>query len=453
MMASMTAPADAQPGDARRPAWITRTIAQLLRDSAYLLLAFPLAVVAFAVLISLFSTGVGLLITLIGLPILSAALLAARGFAIAERVRLGWLDPRPAPSPPYRRAPADAGPIRRLAHPLTVGQYWLDLAHAIVIFAISTVTWCIAVTWWAIALGGLAYGSYDWALERANRGYDNEDVLELIGWDSTALNRIVVMTAVGLLFALTLPAVLRACAGAQSRLSRAMLCRPGDLQDRIETLTRSRSDLVAAEAASMRRLERDIHDGPQQRLVRLTMDLGRAQRQLAAADPAAAQQTVQEALTQTREALDELRALSRGIAPPILADRGLAPALAAVAARCPVEVLMDVDLGPYADPNRLPPAIEGAVYYLVSEALTNVAKHSGASRAAVTVTFIPGPPAAARDARIRVEVGDDGRGGASLAAGHGLAGLADRVHGHGGTIEVRSPAGGPTLIVAELPCG
>jgi signal transduction histidine kinase len=208
----------------------------------------------------------------------------------------------------------------------------------------------------------------------------------------------------------------------------------------VTELSEQRDSAVSAEATALRRLERDIHDGPQQRLVRLAMDLGRARQQLDS-DPAAARATLDEALGQTRETLDELRALSRGIAPPILTDRGLAAALHALAARGVIPVRLTVD--PELD--RLPAVVESTAYFVVAEALTNVAKHSRATSCAVAVGLAHG--------RLQVAVVDDGQGGAHAAKGHGLAGLADRVRAAGGTLGVVSPDGGPTEIRAELPCG
>ncbi|WP_234817111.1 MULTISPECIES: sensor histidine kinase [Mycolicibacterium] len=173
------------------------------------------------------------------------------------------------------------------------------------------------------------------------------------------------------------------------------------------------------------------------------MDLARARQQLDS-DPAALGGTLDEAIAQTRDTLDELRALSRGIAPPVLADRGLPSALAALAGRCtvPVELAVDAELG--APSGRLDAAVENTAYFVVAEALTNVAKHSAAMNCWVTVAKVPG--------RLGVQIIDDGDGGAHAAKGHGLSGLADRVRATGGTLSVVSPAGGPTEIKVELPC-
>jgi signal transduction histidine kinase len=210
-------------------------------------------------------------------------------------------------------------------------------------------------------------------------------------------------------------------------------------QAEIGRLAGGRDAAVAAEAVALRRLERDIHDGPQQRLVRLQMDLARAQRQLER-DPEAARSTLGDAAGLARETLEELRALSRGIAPPVLADRGLAAALAAVAARSPIPVELAVDL----PTERLAPVAENTAYFVVSEALANAAKHSGATTCRVEVGCAGGV--------LRVVVEDDGVGGAVLAPGHGLAGLADRLRAVDGVLAVDSPRGGPTRLTAELPC-
>ena len=172
----------------------------------------------------------------------------------------------------------------------------------------------------------------------------------------------------------------------------------------------------------------------------LAEDLARAQRQLER-DPEAARATLGEAAGLARETLEELRALSRGIAPPVLADRGLAAALAAVAARSPVPVDLAVDL----PPERLAPVTENTAYFVVSEALANVAKHSDATSCRVEVRC-------AGD-RLQVVVEDDGRGGAVAAPGHGLSGLTDRLLAVDGELTVDSPRGGPTRLTAELPCG
>jgi signal transduction histidine kinase len=256
--------------------------------------------------------------------------------------------------------------------------------------------------------------------------------------EDTEANRLLFNVGIGVIALLTLPLVLRGAAGLRAGFSRVLLTGLAQLQGRIEDLTESRAAAVSAEAIALRRLERDIHDGPQQRLVRLAMDLSRAQRQLDK-DPSGARQTLTEAVSQTRETLDELRALSRGIAPPVLADRGLGSALAALASRATIPVELEVDLT-----DRLPDAIENTIYFVAAEALTNIAKHSGAASARITVRR--------QNGSVYLVAEDDGVGGAHVAKGHGLAGLADRVRAVEGQFAVDSPVGGPTIVVAEVPC-
>jgi signal transduction histidine kinase len=411
-------------------------------DSQYILLGFPIAVASFVVLTTGLSTGAGMLVTLVGFPILTASLYAARGFAELERLRIAPVLRLPYTRGAYRHNRDRSTIWRRVIGPLFDGQYWLDVAHGFVIFPLSTITWSIAVTWWSGGLGGILYWSYDWALPH---DASNVELPDILGMGNTAVSRIAIYTAVGVFFLGTLPFVMRGCAVAQAYVGQLMLNGLGGMRERITGLEHDTvaaraqtAAAVSAEATALRRLERDIHDGPQQRLVRLALDLGRAQHQLDT-NPDAARQTVAEALTQTRETLDELRALSRGIAPPILADRGLAAAIAALSGRATVPVDLDVDVS-----GRLSDAVENTAYFVVAEALTNVAKHSYASECRISL--------AREGMRLRVSVTDDGLGGAHLAKGHGLAGLADRVQAAGGALVVQSPPGGPTTVLADLPC-
>ncbi|HEX4220950.1 MAG TPA: sensor domain-containing protein [Pseudonocardiaceae bacterium] len=210
------------------------------------------------------------------------------------------------------------------------------------------------------------------------------------------------------------------------------------LSARINELTRSRDDAVDTQAAEIRRIERDLHDGAQARLVSLGMSLGLAE-QLLAADPDAAQQLLAEAKESTGVALSELRELVRGIHPPILADRGLAGAAEALVLNCAIPVELSVNL-----PGRVPAPVESAMYFALTEVLTNMAKHSNATNAWIRISHENG--------RLGVMVGDNGRGGASMPEGGGLAGVARRLAGFDGIVMVASPIGGPTIVTMELPC-
>ncbi len=425
-------------GDGR--AYRPSLIRQLAIDTAYVLVGFPLGVVTFVIVITGLSVGLGLLITLLGIPILVATLFTARGFAELERARITSVLHLPRLRVRYKKADPTANAWRRPFSTLSDIQAWLDFLHGFVRFPIAVTGFTIVVTWWACALGGLTYGLWDWALPH---NPDNYELPELLGFQDTAQTRIGFYLIVGVLFTITLPYVVRGCALAEAWVARGLLTGVAALRNQVADLEVGQATAeartaaaVSAEATALRRLERDIHDGPQQRLVRLAIDLGRAKHQIAT-DPAAATITVDEALAQAREALDELRTLSRGIAPPILTDRGLVSAVAALAARATVPVSLDT-----GEPVRLDPLAEQTAYFAIAEALTNVCKHSDATRATISIRVSAD--------RLTAGVFDDGRGGAHLSKGHGLAGLADRLHAAGGQLWVSSPAGGPTSITVEL---
>ncbi|MET8171825.1 sensor histidine kinase [Streptomyces clavifer] len=214
------------------------------------------------------------------------------------------------------------------------------------------------------------------------------------------------------------------------------------LDERIAQLTESRAGAVEAHGAELRRIERDLHDGAQARIVALSMRIGLA-KQLLDRDPAAARVRLDEAQDGAEAALAELRHVVRGIHPPVLTDRGLGGAVRALAAG--VAVPAEVALHGLDDGRRLPAAIEAAAYFVVAEALTNISKHSGATAATVRIARGPGT--------LRVRIGDDGHGGADERAGSGLVGIRRRVAALDGTTRISSPAGGPTDIEVELPCG
>jgi len=413
---------------------------QLLTDSAYVVVGFPLALAGFIVILVGLVASAGLMVIGVGLPVMAGTLLIARFFADLDRMAIGPVLRLPRVRPQYRVAAPDAGLFKRIIATIGDSQSWLDAVHALVKFFLSIAAFVITITWWLGAVGGLLYWAYDWAIPRG--GPDDVGLPELLGFGDGTGARILINMALGAFFLLSLPIVVRGCALLQANFGKALLTGVAEMRSRITTLEGQRRAAVSAEATALRRLERDIHDGPQQRLVRLAIDLGRAQAQFDD-DPEAARRTLEEALAQTRETLNELRSLSRGIAPPILVDRGLPSALAALAGRgvIPIDLSIDPALG--TPEGRLDPTVESAAYFVVAESLTNVAKHSRAEVCRVAVTREGGA--------LTVEIADDGEGGAHVAKGHGLAGLADRVHATGGQLTVTSPAGGPTLVRASLP--
>jgi len=265
-------------------------------------------------------------------------------------------------------------------------------------------------------------------------------------WHQIAYHLLALFTGVGgaLLVPLfpVVPGLARWVTSGDERRARALLG-PGrreELALRVETLARSRADLAAAADAERRRIERDLHDGAQQRLVSLAMNLGMA-RERFEAEPEPVRQAIAAAHDEAVLALTELREFIRGLHPAVLSDRGLDAALSGLAARAPLPVRLRVDV-----PKPASPGVEAVAYFIVSEALTNVVKHAQATRAEVTVTR-------AGDV-LCITVTDDGRGGAVSAAGDGtgLRGLEQRAAAVDGTLSIDSPPGGPTTITAELPC-
>lgn len=421
-------------------------------ELAFLALAFPLAVVGFSITIGLFAAGVGTLVTFfIGVILIIVALYVSRGFGLLELVRLEWAGRPPIERPEWQDARARQGFLGWLRSMFGNGHYWLYLLHTMVVnFIIATFSWVVTVVWLSTAFSGITYWIFDLVLPRgANRRNPAAWVIELFGGDRANIDLVaadrLLMAALGLAFLATLPFVTRALVLLHDGVARLMLgaFKSDALQREVIALEASRGAAISAEGHSLRRLERDIHDGPQQRLVRLQMDLSAAERQLDT-DTAKARGLISEAMQQSKEALEELRALSRGFAPPMLLDRGLVAALESAASRSTVPTRVVNELPEGAE---LPQEIERNAYFVASEALANAAKHSGATEVVVRV----GVARSGEHEQLALEVTDNGVGGAARLVGHGLAGMEERLHGLGGALTVHSPAGGPTEVSATLP--
>ena len=289
---------------------------------------------------------------------------------------------------------------------------------------IAGTLWIVLV---ALVLGGITLPAWWWAVPGGT---------EWLGFTIDTWEKAVGAAALGVAL---LPVALflqRPLALSQAHIAKALL--GPSLAARVERLTETRAGVVDAAAVELQRIERDLHDGAQARLVALAMDLGMAEERFDR-DPEGARELVGEARLEAKRALAELRDLARGMRPSLLEERGLGPAIVALAGRSPMPATATVDV-----PRKPPTAIETAAWFVVSEALANAAKHSEAERAAVWVTL--------RNAHLHVEVVDDGRGGAD-PGGTGLRGLAQRVAALDGSLEVHSPSGGPTVVRALLPCG
>ncbi|WP_022887922.1 sensor histidine kinase [Agromyces italicus] len=428
--------------------------ASVPREFGFLILTMPIAITGLVLLSTMFFTGLGLIVLVFGVFILVASLFMARGFGALELVRLRWAGRPETIQPAWGRGDREQGFWRATFAPFVDGHYWLYLLHGMVVNPIvSVISWSITIAWTSAALGGTT----GWIWQRYlpdGRGDDDfwlhDVVTDFVFPGNTwqidpRVGEAVFEFVVGVIFLSTLPLVFRGLTVLHDVIARGMLgaWRSEALEREVVQLAASRGAAVQAEDASLRRLERDIHDGPQQRLVRLQMDLAAIERKLER-DPESARELLGEARDQARETLDELRALSRGFAPPILQDRGLAVGLRSLASRSPVPVEVEIAL-PDAS---LPAPIERNAYFVVAELLTNAAKHAEATGVRLVVST--------RDTGeaghwLDLWVTDNGRGGASTLPGHGLAGLADRVQGLQGVFVVDSPVGGPTSIGAHIP--
>jgi signal transduction histidine kinase len=356
----------------------------------------------------------------------------ADGLAGAERARFAVLlgEQIPAwPAVPGSRYRWLLVPRRAT---ITGRQTWGSIGYGLLRLPVSCVTAFVTVGIWALGLVMLTLPLYGRLLPGGGPTLD--------GTVHSGPLPTVVSVVVGLLLLVAAPSVTRRLAVVDAALARRLLAPPRDLAARVAELEVSRERVVDAAETERRRIERDLHDGAQQRLVALAMELGRAKAKFAD-DVDSARDLVDRAHADAKAALTELRNLVRGVHPPVLTDRGLDAALSGLAALCPVPVDMHVDV-----PVRPKPAVEAVAYFTVAEALTNVAKHSRATHATVVVEGHGYP------GTLDLLITDDGIGGAD-PHGAGLSGLADRVSGVDGTLSVESPSGGPTIISAVLPCG
>ena len=408
-----------------RPILDPRTYGRIV----YMLLALPLGVAEFSFLVTAISFGFGTAITLIGIPVLIGTVWAWRWLAELERRLIGRLVGVEIPSP-YRPDPEGGRWWRRIAARLSDPATWKDLAFLLLQLPLGILSFTITVTVLGVGLGLLFAPAYYWALS-------SSDWIGAVGVDTLPEALVAVpIGAVALL--LGIPA-LSALGRLYGWLAAQLLGSNADpvLTAQVSELQDERSRIIAAADEERRRIERDLHDGAQQRLVALALNLRMAEQRAAGGDPAAAE-LVRQAGEEANLALKELRDLARGIHPAILTNRGLPAALEDLASRAtvPVEVVA-------APAERLPDAVEAAAYFVVSECLANIGKHANATSATVSV--------AASDGHLNVVVADDGVGGASLEDGSGIQGLVDRVGALSGTLAVESPPGEGTRVVASIP--
>ncbi|MFB7734614.1 sensor histidine kinase [Streptomyces sp. NPDC056112] len=406
------------------------------REFGYVLLNLPIGIMLFTYAVTMVSLGAGLLVTFFGVPVLAAALAGCRLFGVLERARARRLLGLEVAEPQPLRM-KEPGLLAWTGALLKSGTSWRALVYAILHFPWAVFSFSVSLVFWTLGWSLLTYPLWFWVFPM----WAGQGGIQLYGDGRHGIYldnpfEITVTALVGLLFTLATPWIVRALTMVDRVLVYGLLG-PSRLSARVVELESDRGVVVDTAAADLRRIERDLHDGAQARLVALAMDLGLAKEKLTE-DPQAAARMVDEAHGEVKTALQELRDLARGIHPAVLTDRGLDAALSAVASRCTVPVRVEVDLA-----ERPAAAIEGIAYFTVSELLQNVSKHSGARSASVDVWRV--------EDRLMLQVEDDGVGDADVSKGSGLAGLAERLDAVDGILIVDSPSGGPTRVTAELP--
>ena len=403
-----------------------RYVHPLLQRRTYLatldlLLDLPVALLWFTFFTTVTSVGFGMVITLIGIPILTFAMLAARFAGTVERRRVqlfhGVHIDEPARTP--RR---NNGLLERVIAPFRDTSTYRDVFYVwlvqpvlgVVNFTLAVVAWSLPVFVFSLPFtSGVGLGMW----------------IEIL-----------LFIPAGIALVPLAPRVVHALVRLDVAAARWLLSpsRAEELEERIDTLRETQARSVDIAMADRRQIERDLHDGAQQRLLTLGMDLSMALEKFET-DPAAARELVGDAHQELQRAVAELRNLARGVHPAVLTDRGLDAALSSLAARSAVPVRLTVDLR-----ERPPASVEATAYFIVAEALTNAARYANATAIDIRVRQL--------DGKLKVEVADDGVGGAQERPGGGLAGLVDRASSVEGSLRVTSPAGGPTIVAAELPC-
>jgi signal transduction histidine kinase len=405
-------------------------------DLVYLVAVLGLSVLAFVVWVTGLTVTLSLLVLIVGIFVWLGTAHLFRWTVGIDRALAGWS--RGEPVAGVYRTPDAPGMLARVRNVTVDQQTWKDLGWLVLN---STLGFAIAVgslTVTAIVIGYITMPIWWWSIPDPSQQYGTLN-LGVYTVDSTGLA--FVTTAVGLALAVPVALLNRGLVAAHSGLA-ARILGPSEaqaLRGRVRELADTRSGAIEVAQEQLERIERDLHDGAQARIVALAMELGMADEELQR-NPEGARETVRRARDEALAALTELRDLSRGIRPALLEERGLAAAIGALAERSPLPVSVSLA----GELEGVPEAAQTAAYFVVAEALTNAAKHSGAAQARVAVER--------GEHRLAARVEDDGRGGAA-PEGSGLDGLRKRVEALDGDLDVVSPAGGPTVVRAEIPCG
>ena len=424
------------------PYWMRRALtepvrARTWREVGYALLGLPIGIAGFVFTVVTLSLSAGLLITFVGLPLLALSGVISRWLGgQLRRLANALVGTDVAPAQPFR---SDPGVFAWLAACLKDGAAWRARVYLVLRLPTGILGFVTATAFWVYGLGGLTYWSWRPFLP-CQTGTDGRCHRGTELWNNYYLDtapRVALVALAGVVLLLAAPWAVRVALWIDRVLVHVLLGPTGSAQ-RMAELERTRAVAVDDSAATLRRIERDLHDGAQARLVAVAMNVGLAREKLAeGGDPAEAARLLDSAHVTAKQAIAELRDLARGIHPPVL-DAGLDAAIATLAAHSPVPVQVRTSLT-----DRPDPAIETMVYFCVAELLTNIAKHSGAKTATVYLRTDAG--------RLRLTVTDDGRGGAQVGGGSGLAGLTERVATVDGRLTVDSPADGSTTVTVDVP--
>ena len=411
---------------------LTALAASAARDFVYLLAVFCLSIVEFVVWVTGLSLTIGLLVLIVGVFVWVATAYTFRGMATIDRRLAGWLRGKPIPG--LYQPPRDRSRVRTVT---TDPQTWKDFGWMILNSIGGFVVSLIGVTATALVLSYIFMPLWWWAPSDPHTQYGT---LNLGIYTVTSTGKAFVTAAIGLALLPLVVLLNRGLSRGHAAVADFIL-RPSErqrLNARVRELATTRAGAVEAANEQLERIERDLHDGAQARLVALAMELGMAEEELSN-DPDAARETVRKARDEALNALGELRDLSRGLRPALLQDRGLGTAIDDLAQRSPIPVAVTLT----GSIEQTPETVQTAAYFVVAEALTNAAKHSEAGSARVAVERT--------DTGLAATVVDDGKGGAN-PTGSGLAGLRKRVRALDGRVDVISPPGGPTVVRAEIPC-
>lgn len=396
------------------------------RSIGYLAAVGISAPVAMPLFMLLPMSGIALIVAGLGFVLFPIVIMTIRLWTDVHRQLVGWVLGTPVP-PQYR--PLSGGVLDRVRQVVTDQTTWRDLAWLFVNMILGFAFGMLGVILSAFAVFSTFLLFFWWVMPA-------DEPARIMDIAITDVGRAIVIGAPTSVLGLALAWFgVPALAKAHANISK-MLLSPSKLAERVEQLTETRAGAVNAHDAELRRIERDLHDGTQARLVSIAMRLGVAEKSLDEKDPVSS--LVREAREGAEQAMGELRDVIRTMYPPILTDRGLDGALAALGARCPVPTVVETE-----DLGRVPAPVEAAAYFVVAEALTNIAKHSHATAASVRVT---------RDECLRITVSDNGFGGVDETKGTGILGMRRRVAALDGTVAVDSPMGGPTVISVEFPC-